>query len=73
MFEKIGTVAAEQNHQLRMTNAEHHRIVEEKEILLNQIIFDRDLLRTEIEVGIQRLTFFIDLEICFTLAIQRSL
>jgi hypothetical protein len=47
---KIGTVAAEQNHQLRTTNAEHNRILEDKEMLLNQTIFDRDLLRTEVEV-----------------------
>ncbi len=47
---KIGTVAAEQNHQLRTTNAEHQRILEDKELLLNQAILDRDFLRTETEV-----------------------
>jgi hypothetical protein len=47
---KIGTVAAEQNQQLRITNAEHHRILENKELLLNQTILDRDLSRTENEV-----------------------
>ena len=47
---KIGTVAAEQNHQLRTTNAEHLRILEDKELLLNQTILDRDFLRTETEV-----------------------
>ncbi len=47
---KIGTVAAEQNHQLRTSNAEHQRVLEDKELLLNQTIFDRDLFHTEAEV-----------------------
>jgi hypothetical protein len=47
---KIGTVAAEQNHQLRTTNAEHIRILEDKELFLNQTILDRDLFLTEMEV-----------------------
>jgi hypothetical protein len=47
---KIGTVAAEQNQQLRTTNAEYQRIFDDKELLLNQTILDRDLLRTETEV-----------------------
>ena len=47
---KIGTVAAEQNQQLRTNNAEYERILEDKELLLNQTILDRDLLRTETEV-----------------------
>jgi hypothetical protein len=47
---KIGTVAAEQNHQLRTNNAEHQRALDDKELLLNQTIFDRDFLRTETEV-----------------------
>lgn len=47
---KIGTVAAEQNQQLRITNAEHHRILSDRELLLNQTILERDLLRTELEV-----------------------
>ncbi|CAF2392737.1 unnamed protein product [Rotaria sp. Silwood2] len=46
---QIGTVAAEQNQQLRTTNAEHQRIIADKELLLNQTILDRDLLRTETE------------------------
>jgi len=46
---EIGTVAAEQNLQLRTTNAEHQRILDDKELLLNQTILDRDLLRTETE------------------------
>lgn len=46
---QIGTVAAEQNLQLRTTNAEHQRILEDKELLLNQTILDRDFLRTETE------------------------
>ncbi|CAF0722314.1 unnamed protein product [Rotaria sordida] len=46
---QIGTVAAEQNQQLRTTNAEHQRILADKELLLNQTILDRDLLRTETE------------------------
>ncbi|UJR35387.1 hypothetical protein I4U23_028144 [Adineta vaga] len=44
---QIGTVAAEQNQQLRDTNAEHQRILDDKELLLNQTILDRDCLRTE--------------------------
>lgn len=47
---KIGMVAAEQNQQLRTTNAEHQRILENKELLLHQTILDRDLSRTESEV-----------------------
>ena len=49
---KIGTVAAEQNQQLRSTTAEHQRILEDKDLLLNQTLLDRDLLRTETEVCI---------------------
>lgn len=37
---------------MRTTNAEHQRILEDKEILLNQTILDRDLLRAESEVEI---------------------
>ena len=47
---KIGTVAAEQNQQLRTTNVEHQRILDDRELLLNQTILDRDLFRTETEV-----------------------
>ncbi|CAM4864437.1 unnamed protein product [Rotaria socialis] len=46
---QIGTVAAEQNQQLRTTNAEHLRVLADKESLLNQMIIDHDILRTEFE------------------------
>ncbi|CAF3387402.1 unnamed protein product [Rotaria sp. Silwood1] len=46
---QIGTVAAEQNQQLRTTNAEYQRVLADKELLLNQTIIDRDLLQTETE------------------------
>ncbi|CAM4758557.1 unnamed protein product [Rotaria magnacalcarata] len=46
---QIGTVSAEQNQQLRTTNAEHLRVLADKESLLNQMIIDHDILRTEFE------------------------
>ena len=47
---KIGTVSAEQNHQLRTNNAEHQRALDDKDQLLHQTIVDRDQCRVETEV-----------------------
>ena len=47
---KIGTVSAEQNHQLRTNNVEHQRALEDKDLLLHQTIVDRDQCRADSEV-----------------------
>lgn len=70
---KIGTVAAEQNHQLRTNNAEYQRILDEKESLFNQTILDQDQLRTDIEVWLTCSARHSLIVFRFDLAIQRSL
>lgn len=47
---KIGTVAAEQNQQLRSANAAFQQKLEQKEFLLSQIVSDRDDFKEEIQV-----------------------